>query len=474
MPLPTKLDLLQGIFPDEVLDIIDEQGVVAETIGILREIRAIINDVGVLSDEELESLQIAVEVSQSLVVNQLRSARFQTDNEIIKACQQGRDDIAAVNFLQKFSQRLGVSTKDLRKFQAEHQGLVRDIVQRFYNRVDIEQPAHSSRQVEFRLGDNFTRDYPDIARSGMYDSLRGEFCSYDLSWFAAIFNDYCMPYLRSNELDVNNITITLATEADITGKGLNELFSLGASINDVMTLTVLKHQKKSWDRVKIKVDPSRAGQNIEDIPRISMILWTLLVFRGHSNMSENERLPSICRTIVGDEIDEWTLKFKQFMGPNVAGDRPHANWMNKIKIDGLPIAFQNRARQGLCGSRYFNIFMNENPDSDASGTVEELKKAYEIVKNVALNGPYWEMHPFYTPKEFEGRNLKMNLHTMFVGLYKVETQARIRDYTGLREVPGFDPRKYNWWKGFTDETFSCYRTRLFRHVVVPQVNELSG
>jgi hypothetical protein len=188
----------------------------------------------------------------------------------------------------------------------------------------------------------------------MYDSLRGEFCSYDLSWFAAIFNDYCMPYLRSNELDVNNITITLATEADITGKGLNELFSLGASINDVMTLTVLKHQKKSWDRVKIKVDPSRAGQNIEDIPRISMILWTLLVFRGHSNMSENERLPSICRTIVGDEIDEWTLKFKQFMGPNVAGDRPHANWMNKIKIDGLPIAFQNRARQGLCGSRYDN------------------------------------------------------------------------------------------------------------------------
>ncbi|TBT97775.1 hypothetical protein CWI37_2079p0010 [Hamiltosporidium tvaerminnensis] len=122
--------------------------------------------------------------------------------------------------------------------------------------------------------------------------------------------------------------------------------------------------------------------------------------------------------------------------------------MINIEIERFSKSDQQRLHSGIAGSRLFNIFRSNIP-KNLNTCSEDLINIYNVINEVADNGSFYEMHPFFMPIELANISLCKNLYNLIVKLYSKEKIEYFKKCKQLYEIKGYDARYSQYLNGLS-------------------------
>lgn len=90
------------------------------------------------------------------------------------------------------------------------------------------------------------------------------------------------------------------------------------------------------------------------------------------------------------------------------------NWLKSVDITIFGEAFCNRVRNGIAGSRYFNIFKDYQFKQNIENNILRIAG---IIKDIAMEGPYFEMHPAFSSPILTSMSISKNLSNLILDAY---------------------------------------------------------
>ncbi|TBU01101.1 hypothetical protein CWI39_1484p0010 [Hamiltosporidium magnivora] len=134
--------------------------------------------------------------------------------------------------------------------------------------------------------------------------------------------------------------------------------------------------------------------------------------------------------------------------------------MINIEIERFSKSDQQRLHSGIAGSRLFNIFRSNIP-KNLNTCSEDLINIYNVINEVADNGPFYEMHPFFMPIELANISLCKNLYNLIVKLYSKEKIEYFKKCKQLYEIKGYDAR-YSQYLKWDKDIFNKFKSKIIR------------
>ncbi|TBU06189.1 hypothetical protein CWI36_0496p0010 [Hamiltosporidium magnivora] len=142
-------------------------------------------------------------------------------------------------------------------------------------------------------------------------------------------------------------------------------------------------------------------------------------------------------------------------------DNINHSWIRNIKIERFSKAVQQRLHSGIAGSRLFNIFRSNIP-KNLNTCIDDLINIYNVIKEVADNGLFYEMHPFFMPIELANISLSKNLFNLLVKLYSKEEVEHLKNNKQMGPISYkfIDDEDY---KESLTKTILCLRNTMPHH-----------
>ena len=118
------------------------------------------------------------------------------------------------------------------------------------------------------------------------------------------------------------------------------------------------------------------------------------------------------------------------------------NWIKHINVSRLAKRVQQRLLSGIAGTRFFYIFKSYNP-KNINDKSPVLINVFNIVRDVALKGPFYEMHPFFIPVDLSSISISKNLSNLIIDIYNTEEIGLMIKNKNSFEKPIFDTKFNN-------------------------------
>lgn len=191
----------------------------------------------------------------------------------------------------------------------------------------------------------------------------------------------------------------------------------------------------------------------------------LVITRNKFRLSEGEPMPRFLKDFLSSPMSNQEM-IDVLCKQNIA--KLPTNWVFSIKFAKLPIAVQTRLEMGIAGSRLFNAIRANKPDNFES-LPANLKNVYYIISEIALKGPYIEMHPAVMSSSLMAKSIGRNLSSYMALIYSEGELIKMVENKYIFSVPKYDER-YVSFNDWTIDTFSELRTPLSK-ILRPVVDE---
>lgn len=192
----------------------------------------------------------------------------------------------------------------------------------------------------------------------------------------------------------------------------------------------------------------------KDVTKVQKCLFYVyfnLVTRAKPFVGENEGIPAYIKNHIG--LDMNPKDIEKYVTSNRIDTLDH-RWIKSIKIEPLGSALSQRFSKGIAGSRHTSIFRDYQ--WKAAINTKEVGIC-EILREIAVKGPFWEQHPFFTPDNLKGVSISKNIENLICNVFDDETIKLMVKNKSLFKYPSND-QKYTAWRQWNSDTFSDYKT----------------
>lgn len=279
-----------------------------------------------------------------------------------------------------------------------------------------------------------------------------EYIDISFESFAALVQESLEKIADLNKLSYDELRFR-ATKAPNFSliKTMNDVHKFGIPIFDYYL-----HKHISPDKRKdFLISASTISESFSEYMQSIFCLYFILMTRGRASLNDDEPLPRFLT-----EYLKVKLTWKEIANNLSSNDltKMDHKWVKMININNLPLAVRQRLLCGIAGTRLFNIFKVYKPQN-IFNLSPNISYAYEIVKRVAMEGPYLEMHPLFMPARLASISISRNLKNLILDVYtKDEVTAMVKSKS-LFEIPIADNR-YRHYENWDENTFDDMRTKL--------------
>lgn len=284
-------------------------------------------------------------------------------------------------------------------------------------------------------------------------TTESRFVSIDLSQFHTIILDVLYQVADPSMFIPGNMTFTcnqLILPSEIVN--IDMLAERGIPIFDYFIYGVLKPENPSINWV---TDPSIESFDVSLYMKSIFAAYFLLMTRGKISLGEQETFPRFILDYLAYTADKEL--YIQMLSRNNISKMNHI-WILQVARNGFPRSVRQRLSSGIAGCRYFNIIKNYAP-INMTTLSPEVRRIYDLVKQVADNGPFMEMHPMFMPLNLASVSVSKNLANLIFDVY---TTAEIENFVrnkALDHVLKFDLR-YTQYRTWGNDTFSGFITKV--------------
>lgn len=194
---------------------------------------------------------------------------------------------------------------------------------------------------------------------------------------------------------------------------VEQIYNHGIHIFDFFIYKYLK--SKNIDKA-FTVEKTKDLGSFPEYLQAIFSLFFISMTRGKTALNDNEVLPKFLSNYLN--INLTYVKITKRLSSNPLSSLSH-NWIQDINISELSKPVQQRLLSGIAGTRIFNVFKSYVPNNLSNVNISVVR-IYNLVKDVANSGPFFEMHPFFIPTESSSISISKNLSNLLIEIFTAE------------------------------------------------------
>jgi len=281
----------------------------------------------------------------------------------------------------------------------------------------------------------------------------GDLLSIDLDTFSKLISDSLNRISNPLVILLSDLKLKCAILPNVEEiKTVEQIYNHGIPIFDFFIYKYLK--SKNIDK-SFTVEKTKDLGTFTEYLQAIFSLYFVLMTRGKTALNDNEFLPKFLSTYLNIKMD--FAEITKRLSSNPLSSLSH-NWIKDINISELSKPVQQRLLSGIAGTRIFNIFKSYVPNN-LMNINASIVRVYNLVKEIANSGPFFEMHPFFMPTELASISISKNLNNLLIEIFTGDELNEMVRCKSLYALPKMDNRFSNY-KNWNKETFSKFITKL--------------
>jgi len=283
-------------------------------------------------------------------------------------------------------------------------------------------------------------------------TLTGEFINNEFKTFGKLLEDLLNTASQNNIIELSNVKFIAGKPFDKnTELTFDQIIEYRIPIMDYLLFWSLDYEQRK--RITWQLQSSRVEYNQTQVSFSLLLLYVMIMTRNKALPEENENIPIFLSKFMKIPIDIEDIR--ECLSYNNLNLFTHT-WVKDVDISKLSNALQNRLAQGIAGSRLFSVFRDYDVDLDID---DKLKRVVENIKILVNNGPFWEMHTLFQPKELSAMSINSCLNNLMILCFSEKTLQKMKDNKSIYRMPKYSMKGEavrNWDHKF----FELFTTKL--------------
>lgn len=206
-------------------------------------------------------------------------------------------------------------------------------------------------------------------------------------------------------------------------------------------------------KVRWTVDDNRIEYSENEISYSLLFIYFMVITRNKVMLDRGEAIPSFITRF--SKIPMTASSIYNCLSENNLNLFKHT-WVKSVDLNLICQPLRNRFKQGIAGMRLFNVLRDNAPDMQIDSSTELL---YQKIKDLASEGPFWEMHSLFQSTLLSSYSIAGNLSNLILELYSDSMIKKLVENKILFKYPVFNPRHMNY-KNWDNKFFDEFKTKM--------------